>query len=35
MIKKQTIMSSQTNEQALEAAIEKCLTVTCLEENWI
>lgn len=25
-------MPSQTNEQALEAAIEKCLTGTCLEE---
>ncbi len=25
-------MTSQTNEQALEAAIEKCLTGTCLEE---
>ncbi|MDW1835717.1 type I restriction endonuclease subunit R [Vibrio sp. Vb0718] len=26
-------MVSQTNEQALEAAIEKCLTGTCLEES--
>ena len=26
-------MTSQTNEQALEAAIEKCLTGTCLEER--
>ena len=25
-------MTSQTNEQAIEAAIEKCLTGTCLEE---
>lgn len=25
-------MTSQTNEQALESSIEKCLTGTCLEE---